>query len=65
MIGIALVEVTYLNEQSYKHRHTWMSEGPLHAPVELMDWKRETEKEQKCTLEVKAWTLKERSDIGY
>jgi hypothetical protein len=65
MIGSAMVLVTYPNEAPYKHAHHWMSEGWEYAPVELSDWKRETEQEQGCTLEIQEWTLKDRSDIGY
>ena len=65
MIGIALVEVTYLGEQPYMHRHVWMSEGLPFAPVELMDWQQQTQQEQGCTLRILQWTLKERSDVGY
>jgi hypothetical protein len=64
MNGVALVEVTYPDRAPYKHQHLWTSEGWLQAPVELADWKRETEEEQGCTLKILEWTLYERTDIG-
>ncbi len=45
MIGIALVLVTYPDEEPYEHRHYWMSEGWLYAPVELSSWLAETQHE--------------------
>jgi len=45
VIGLALVLVTYPGEEPYFHRHVWMSEGWDYAPVELIDWEVETQKE--------------------
>lgn len=64
MIGTAIIEVTYPGQAPYKHRHTWISEGWLYAPVELADWMQETEQEQGCTLKIVEWSLQERVDIG-
>ncbi|GAC1661328.1 MAG: hypothetical protein PVS3B3_31890 [Ktedonobacteraceae bacterium] len=57
--------VTYPGKAPYKHEHIWMSEGWMYAPVELVDWQKQTQQEQKCTLEIVKWTLEERTDIGY
>ena len=65
MIGIAIIEVIYPDQPPYKHQHVWMSEGIEYAPVELADWKRETEEQQGCTLKILEWRLEERTDIGY
>ncbi|HYU74423.1 MAG TPA: hypothetical protein VEL31_17270 [Ktedonobacteraceae bacterium] len=65
MIGIAMVEVQHEGERAYLHQHVWMSEGYLYAPVELADWIKVTQEQQKCPLTVQSWYLKERSDIGY
>ena len=65
MIGIALVLVTYPGRKPYQHEHVWMSEGWEYALVELLDWRKATQQEQGCTLEILQWTLQERSDIGY
>jgi hypothetical protein len=65
MIGVALVVVTYPGEAPYKHQHLWMSEGWMYAPVELADWQKQTQQEQKCRLDIVEWTLHERTDSGY
>jgi hypothetical protein len=65
VIGEAIVEVKYPNKDAYKHRHVWMSEGWMYAPVELADWMRQTQEDQGCTLKILEWTLRERPDIGY
>lgn len=65
MIGIAILEITYPGEAPYKHRHIWMSEGPEYALVELIDWERETQEAQGCTLKILEWKLEERPDMGY
>ena len=64
MVGVASMRVVYPDEPAYKHCHCWLSEGWLHAPVELREWIRETEEEQGCKLEVVSWELKARTDIG-
>jgi hypothetical protein len=65
MIGTAVVEVKYPDQEAYRHRHTWMSDGIECAPVELAAWLRETEEEQGCSLKIIKWELVERTDIGY
>jgi hypothetical protein len=65
MIGIAIMEVQYEGENAYLHKHVWMSEGYLYAPVELLEGIKVTREEQQCRFTVQSWYLKECSDIGY
>jgi len=65
MIAVALLWVWYAHEEPYMTQHTWMSEGELYAPVELVDWMIEMGQDVTCSFKIIRCFLQERQDIGW